>query len=97
MSSLGEGETVIAGNQGVCVIKGGSDRLEGKKEFHFLFFRGSDGIGGSTERLGRREKTAEMGRGQAECAREVNARIICQKQNKSDPVEKKYITEGRLA
>lgn len=56
MSSLEEGETVIAGNQGVCVIKGGSDRLEGKKEFHFLFFRGTDGIGESAERLRKRRK-----------------------------------------
>lgn len=30
--------------------------MKGKKEFHFLFFRGSDGIRGSAERLGRGKK-----------------------------------------
>lgn len=32
MSSLVEGEAVIAGNQGLCVIKTTSDRLEVKKK-----------------------------------------------------------------
>lgn len=61
MSSLGECETAIAGNQGFCAIKGRSDRLEGKKEFHFLFFRGSGSIRGSAERLGRGGKMDRQG------------------------------------
>lgn len=35
--------------------------MKGKKEFHFLFFRGSDGIRGSAEGLGRGEKKRRQG------------------------------------
>lgn len=52
MSSLGEGEGVFAGNQGFCVIKSWERQIGGKKEFHFLFFRGSNGIRTSAERRG---------------------------------------------
>lgn len=36
--------------------KGWERQIGGKKEFHFLFFRGTDGIGESAERLRKRRK-----------------------------------------
>lgn len=94
MSSLEEGETVIAGNQGVCVIKGGSDRLEGKKSF--ISCSSEAPTVSENQRRGcvKEEKTGETGRGPTECVREVNARIICQGKEAS-PSEKK-MTEGRV-